>query len=267
MANVRIDELNGTALPSSQHVFPAMKDGVTVKLTVQQVSDLVRAVILDGTPAALDTLNELAAALGDDANYAATITAALGEKLVKSQSLADLPDKQLARVNLGVPAIVSIQTVTSAVSAVDISLPSGYNFFSLKAMGVKCSDVAGVTLRGRFSADGGGSFYTAAENYRWASIITNPGGTNGVIGQMNSVDDSMIMANNLYGDFTSDFQSEISVQANPSVVSNTAVYGPTSGMITHQYASKLLVAGSVNLLRLFPSAGTITAGKFVLIGG
>jgi hypothetical protein len=38
------------------------------------------AAVVDAAPAALDTLNELAAALGDDANYAATVTTALGTK-------------------------------------------------------------------------------------------------------------------------------------------------------------------------------------------
>ena len=41
--------------------------------------------LIDTAPGALDTLNELAAALGDDENYAATINTALSEKL----SLAD----------------------------------------------------------------------------------------------------------------------------------------------------------------------------------
>jgi hypothetical protein len=36
--------------------------------------------ILDGAPAALDTLNELAAAINDDASYASTITSQLGNK-------------------------------------------------------------------------------------------------------------------------------------------------------------------------------------------
>ena len=40
--------------------------------------------LLTGAPAALNTLDELAAALGDDANYAATITSALGNKLNSS---------------------------------------------------------------------------------------------------------------------------------------------------------------------------------------
>ena len=38
------------------------------------------AILTTGAPAALNTLDELAAALGDDANYAATITTALGTK-------------------------------------------------------------------------------------------------------------------------------------------------------------------------------------------
>lgn len=43
------------------------------------VSDLV-----DGAPALLDTLNELAAAIGDDENFASTITTSIGEKVAKS---------------------------------------------------------------------------------------------------------------------------------------------------------------------------------------
>lgn len=42
------------------------------------------SVLTAGAPAALDTLNELAAAINDDASYAATITTALGNKLDKT---------------------------------------------------------------------------------------------------------------------------------------------------------------------------------------
>lgn len=54
--------------------------------TASQVTDLTSAVdarvqlIVDAAPAALDTLNELAAALGDDPNFAATVTTALAVK-------------------------------------------------------------------------------------------------------------------------------------------------------------------------------------------
>lgn len=39
------------------------------------------ALLVDGAPGALDTLNELAAALGDDANFSATVTSALAGKV------------------------------------------------------------------------------------------------------------------------------------------------------------------------------------------
>ena len=43
--------------------------------------DLAISNLSDSAPAALNTLNEIAAALGDDANYAATTTAAIADKL------------------------------------------------------------------------------------------------------------------------------------------------------------------------------------------
>lgn len=49
----------------------------------QKVSDQIAAAVtalVGGAPGALDTLNELAAALGDDASYAASITTALAGK-------------------------------------------------------------------------------------------------------------------------------------------------------------------------------------------
>jgi len=48
--------------------------------TVALTSDITSAVnnLVDAAPGALDTLNELAAAIGDDANYAAGVTSALG---------------------------------------------------------------------------------------------------------------------------------------------------------------------------------------------
>lgn len=73
---IRIDDLDPTALPSRDHVFAAVKDGVTVKLSVGQVLDILVA----AAPGQLDTLKELADALGDDPNFAATITAALAQK-------------------------------------------------------------------------------------------------------------------------------------------------------------------------------------------
>lgn len=45
--------------------------------------------LIDGAPAALDTLNELAAAINDDSSYASTITTALGNKQDKVSGVSD----------------------------------------------------------------------------------------------------------------------------------------------------------------------------------
>lgn len=44
------------------------------------------AALVDSSPAALDTLNELAAALGDDPNFATTVNAAIAARLTEAQA-------------------------------------------------------------------------------------------------------------------------------------------------------------------------------------
>ena len=56
---------------------------------------------VDAAPGALDTLNELAAAIGDDANFAATVTNALAGKLTAVANLSDLNNIATARGNRG----------------------------------------------------------------------------------------------------------------------------------------------------------------------
>ena len=66
----------GSKLPSS----PAHDDNTHTLATTLYVTRAITNLV-DGAPAALDTLNELAAAIADDENYATTITTALGTKL------------------------------------------------------------------------------------------------------------------------------------------------------------------------------------------
>ena len=56
--------------------------------TSSQVDNAIAAVV-DSAPGALNTLNELAAAINDDASYAATITTALGNKQDKISGVSD----------------------------------------------------------------------------------------------------------------------------------------------------------------------------------
>ena len=57
--------------------------------------------IAAGAPEQLNTLNELANALDDDANFASTVTTLIGQKLAKADNLSDLADAATARTNLG----------------------------------------------------------------------------------------------------------------------------------------------------------------------
>lgn len=59
------------------------------------------AALVDSSPAALDTLNELAAALGDDPNFAATMATELSKKMDKARNGADIPDVAAFLANLG----------------------------------------------------------------------------------------------------------------------------------------------------------------------
>ena len=63
--------------------------------------------LVDGAPGAIDTLNELAAALGDDPNFATTVTNDLAGKLVKASNLADLTNAATARTNLGLGSMAT----------------------------------------------------------------------------------------------------------------------------------------------------------------
>lgn len=75
--------------------------------------------LIDNSPSALDTLNELAAALGDDANFSTTVTTALGNRLridVNNQGLTTI-QKTNAFTNLGITAGTGIDITGTTFSA------------------------------------------------------------------------------------------------------------------------------------------------------
>lgn len=125
------------------------------------------AALVASSPAALDTLNELAAALGNDPNFATTMTNALAGKqqkdatltnlsgkdvagllqylglgdlvnaLIKTNNLSDLQDKALSRGNLGVPKGVDAQMVQARVhfNGHSGTIISGFNISSITKLG------------------------------------------------------------------------------------------------------------------------------------
>lgn len=74
----------------------------STRIATTAYTDAAIAALIASAPGVLDTLDEIAAALGDDPNFAATMTTALAGKLAKSSNLSDLTNVATARTNLGV---------------------------------------------------------------------------------------------------------------------------------------------------------------------
>lgn len=72
-------------------------------VTPGDLTNLKAEILGAGVPAALDTLDELAAALGDDANFGATITTALGNRVRTDTAAQGLTttEQANARTNIG----------------------------------------------------------------------------------------------------------------------------------------------------------------------
>ena len=71
------------------------------------------AAVVDSAPAALDTLNELAAALGDDANFATTVSTSIGTKVAKAG------DSMTGALSMGNNKITDLATATNGTDAVN----------------------------------------------------------------------------------------------------------------------------------------------------
>lgn len=80
----------------------------TQTYSVTKILDLVAtsiSALTSGAPTALDTLDELAAALGDDANFSATITTALGNRVRTDTAAQGLTTQQKTNARTNIDAV------------------------------------------------------------------------------------------------------------------------------------------------------------------
>lgn len=93
-----------------------------------KISDEITAALnaaIDGAPAALDTLNELAAALGDDANFASTVTTGLANRVRTDTNAQGLTgtEKTNARTNIDAASATDVgDTTTNFVTTFEAGL-------------------------------------------------------------------------------------------------------------------------------------------------
>lgn len=117
---------------------------------------------------------ELAAALNDDEDFAATVTAALALKASSADVTAALALKADAATRGRV--LLGSGTIANGSAVCDITLPSGYKSLELVAENVEPVG-APDTLYARFSFDGGSSYAMGATDYLYAAQYAVSSGT------------------------------------------------------------------------------------------
>ena len=119
--------------------------------------------LVDSAPGTLDTLNELAAALGDDQNFATTVTNALSSKLsISSASTTYQTKETLTTISSNYTANLNDTVfVNTASSAITVTLPSS----PIQGSKIKVLDVSAnaqnnnITVLGNGYSIGGASAY------------------------------------------------------------------------------------------------------------
>ena len=116
---------NGVAPLDSSSLVPDANIPSTITRDSELAASVSAAVtaLVNSAPATLDTLAEIATALGNDPSLATTLTTAIGLKASKASNLSDLSDIPTARTNLGLggAAVLSVGTTLGTVAAGDDS--------------------------------------------------------------------------------------------------------------------------------------------------
>ena len=153
----------------------AVDSTIASKTYADNAATTAVAAVIDSSPAALNTLNELAAALGDDANFATTVTTSIGTKLDSSAvsafglTLIDDASAAAARTTLGLGTAATTASSAYATSAqgtkADNALPAAnVSAFGLTLIDDASAGAARTTLGLGTMATRAASNYVAIED-------------------------------------------------------------------------------------------------------
>ena len=145
---------------------PANSDNSKKLATTEFVAKALAA-LAGSAPETLDTLKELADALGNDPNFATTVLNKLAEKLAKDQNGADIPDPVLFVKNLGLQAFISHPSNTPG-DFTQVNSPDDKKFIFIANDGVwgaQSADGSSVPLPVSFGGTGANSVSSALDNF------------------------------------------------------------------------------------------------------
>lgn len=177
---------------------PANSDNSKKLATTEFVAKALAA-LAGSAPETLDTLKELADALGNDPNFATTVLNKLAEKLAKDQNGADIPDPALFVKNLGlgdasgyVGRLLKIQVFTASGT---VTKTPGAKKWRIKCLGAGAgSSAASATGSNEVSVSNGGGAGAYAEgiydvsSITTASVVIGSGGAGGTAGSIYGAD-------------------------------------------------------------------------------
>lgn len=95
---------------------------------IEAAKTAVKDSLVNGAGAALDTLSELATALGNDPNFATTIATGLANRVrFDAQQTLTSPQKTQARDNIGAASASDLSTLTAAIGDTERDFVAIYN--------------------------------------------------------------------------------------------------------------------------------------------
>ena len=135
--NSTIQTASAAAYSSASAYTNAQIANINLSSAIQTASAAAVTYLVDSAPGALDTLNELAAALNDDANFATTVTNSLAGKLsISAASAAYLPLSSSASFYRWTKTYSASASIISGVDDNSISLSYNEGYIQLFINGV-----------------------------------------------------------------------------------------------------------------------------------
>lgn len=122
-----INELQAAIASASgiDDATPSLTTSYSSTKTIE-ILDAAIAALIDTSPTTLNTLNELAAALGDDPNFATTITTALGQRVAVTAQTFTGPEQDQARTNINAASATDLSTLQTNLGDVTVDVNALY---------------------------------------------------------------------------------------------------------------------------------------------